>query len=539
MYIERCILTVQRSIFICNQKSSAKGGIILAENQNKRLVYELLRLDRPDTPDGAAAVLLEMHPGVATRKKNGIMLKPGEYITTPTRYAEGNIVDKALELMDDDRHRLQGYVGLMAGGLPRGHRTAEGWRRIMHAHKDVRAVVGLVVDLDEHDYTDKATMRQHVQHTADALHYLFLQHDTSLPMPAIEDSGRGIHLWWIFSKAIPYTENGDSARWYTTLAGAVVQIIKALINSCPYKYDVDTQATAAYRVYNLPGSINDATGTVRQVVNDDWAVVDVDELCEAAGVTAPGEPLPPKKLKPLVIGNGKPPEVDGTAALKPIRAAETAPGKAVYLPNTATRLHSACYRVERIVAWAARRGYLITGKRNEWLSCIVSILSAGAGLQLTPADLQQYNTLLPDPLPESELAAIIATMSVYKRPMRNDTIARHLDMTAEEIAALSMVSGEGAADRPQYSTPWMAIRAGAMPDTRIQNKTRNKQRADRKAAKKKAKADAAAAKAAKIADREQKKEKARRLLAGGMSVRVVAEMTGLAKSSVQRLRDSK
>lgn len=526
MYIERCILTVQRSIFVCNQKSSAKGGIILAENQNKRLVCELLRLDRPDTPDGAAAVLLEMHPGTVTRKKNGITLKPGEYITTPTRYAEGNIVDKALELMDDDRHRLQGYVGLMAGGLPRGHRTADGWRRIMHAHKDVRAVVGLVVDLDEHNYTDKATMRQHVQHTADALHYLILQHDASLPMPAIEDSGRGIHLWWIFSQAIPYAENGDSARWYTTLAGAVVQIIKALINSCPYKYDVDTQATAAYRVYNLPGSINDATGTVRQVINDDWAVVDVDELCEAAGVPAPGEPLPsqsvPKRddlLAPLVVG--KPPEVDGTAALKPIRAAETAPGKAIYLPNTATRLHSACYRVERIVAWAARRGYLITGIRNEWLSCIVSILSAGAGLQLTPADLQQYNKLLPDPLPESELAAIIATMSVYKRPMRNDTIARHLDMTAEEIAALSMVSGEGAADRPQYSTPWMAIRAGAMPDTRVRNKTRDKQRADRKTAK------------------DTQKEKARQMLAGGMSVRVVAEITGLAKSSVQRLKDSK
>lgn len=494
----------------------------MAENQNKRLVCELLRLDRPDTPDGTAAVLLEMHPGTVTRKKNGITLKPGEYITTPTRYAEGNIVDTALKLMDDDRHRLQGYVGLMAGGLPRGHQTAEGWRRIMHAHKDVRAVVGLVVDLDEHNYTDRATMRQHVQHTADALHYLILQHDTSLPMPAIEDSGRGIHLWWIFAQAIPYAENGDSARWYTTLAGAVVQIIKALINSCPYKYDVDTQATAAYRVYNLPGSINDATGTVRQVINDDWAVVDVDELCEAAGVPAPDEPLPPPQsvpkrcdlLVPLVVG--KPPEVDGTAALMPIRAAETAPGKAIYLPNTATRLHSACYRVERIVAWAARRGYLITGKRNEWLSCIVSILSAGAGLQLTPADLQQYNKLLPDPLPESELAAIIATMSVYKRPMRNDTIARHLDMTAEEIAALSMVSGEGAADRPQYSTPWMAIRAGAMPDTRKPHKTRDKQRADRKADK--------AAMYSRIPD----------LKAAGKTQKEIAAILGIGIATVKR-----
>lgn len=494
----------------------------MAENQNKRLVCELLRLDRPDTPDGTAAVLLEMHPGTVTRKKNGITLKQGEYITTPTRYAEGNIVDTALKLMDDDRHRLQGYVGLMAGGLPRGHQTAEGWRRIMHAHKDVRAVVGLVVDLDEHNYTDRATMRQHVQHTADALHYLILQHDTSLPMPAIEDSGRGIHLWWIFAQAIPYAENGDSARWYTTLAGAVVQIIKALINSCPYKYDVDTQATAAYRVYNLPGSINDATGTVRQVINDDWAVVDVDELCEAAGVPAPGEPLPPPQsvpkrcdlLAPLVVG--KPPEVDGTAALMPIRAAETAPGKAIYLPNTATRLHSACYRVERIVAWAARRGYLITGKRNEWLSCIVSILSAGAGLQLTPADLQQYNKLLPDPLPESELAAIIATMSVYKRPMRNDTIARHLDMTAEEIAALSMVSGEGAADRPQYSTPWMAIRAGAMPDTRKPHKTRDKQRADRKADK--------AAMYSRIPD----------LKAAGKTQKEIAAILGIGIATVKR-----
>lgn len=119
--------------------------------------------------------------------------------------------------------------------------------------------------------------------------------------------------------------------------------------------------------------------------------------------------------------------------------------------------------------------------------------------------------MLAVPLDAAELASIIKTMCVKKyRPRKNSTIAKNLRMTEEEQEKIDFHTNH--------------------------NKTRNKERAERKAAKKKAEADAAAAKAAKIADREQKKEKARRLLAGGMSVREVAQQTGLSKSNVQRLK---
>lgn len=517
-------------------------------DENKRLVVELTRLDRPGTPAGAVAVLLEMHPGTVRRTKNGVTLQPGDYITKPARYDEGDLsreheykrgIKKVTvtrmsdwgeeiqdeiwkddivirppitELVDDKRHRLQGYVGLMAAGvsfgrmikttykLPNGSKeTKERWERINHAHKDVRAVVGLVVDIDLHNYTSRAEMREQVQRDTAALWYMWQQGDSSLPIPAIEDSGRGIHLWWVFNQAIPYEMETDSARWYTTLANAVKSEVGNIIKSLPYKVDIDSKATAAYRVYNLPGSRNDATDTMRQIINDDWQTVDVDEFCSAAGVPAPGEPLQPtisvsqksqKRCYNPSLSEDKP-EVDGTAALQPETAPVevTKPGKAVYLPNTATHQHSAYYRVDRLVAWAAGRNYQITGLRNEWIACIVSILTAGAGLTLTPKDLQQYNQLLPNPLSETELAGIIKTMSVYPLPMYNKTIAgeKHLKMTDEEIAALKMVTEDGDSDgkriRPQYSTPWMAVRAGAIPDTRQQNRTRDKERAKRKAEK--------------------------------------------------------
>ena len=517
-------------------------------DENKRLVVELTRLDRPGTPAGAVAVLLEMHPGTVRRTKNGVTLQPGDYITKPARYDEGDLSREheykrglkkvtvtrmsdwgeevkdeiwkddivvrppITELVDDKRHRLQGYVGLMAAGVPFGRfvkttyklpdgskETKERWERINHAHKDVRAVVGLVVDIDLHNYTSRAEMREQVQRDTAALWYMWQQGDSSLPIPAIEDSGRGIHLWWVFNQAIPYEMETDSARWYTTLANAVKSEVGNIIKSLPYKVDIDSKATAAYRVYNLPGCRNDATDTMRQIINDDWQTVDVDEFCSAAGVPAPGEPLQPtisvsqksqKRCYNPSLSEDKP-EVDGTAALQPETAPVevTKPGKAVYLPNTATHQHSAYYRVDRLVAWAAGRNYQITGLRNEWIACIVSILTAGAGLTLTPKDLQQYNQLLPNPLSETELAGIIKTMSVYPLPMYNKTIAgeKHLKMTDEEIAALKMVTEDGDSDgkriRPQYSTPWMAVRAGAIPDTRQQNRTRDKERAKRKAEK--------------------------------------------------------
>lgn len=525
-------------------------------DENKRLVVELTRLDRPGTPAGAVAVLLEMHPGTVRRTKNGVTLQPGDYITKPARYDEGDLsreheykrgIKKVTvtrmsdwgeevqdeiwkddivirppitELVDDKRHRLQGYVGLMAAGVPFGRmikttyklpngskETKERWERINHAHKDVRAVVGLVVDIDLHNYTSKAEMREQVQRDTAALWYMWQQGDSCLPMPAIEDSGRGMHLWWVFNQAIPYEMGTDSARWYTTLANAVKAEMGNIIKALPYKVDIDSQATAAYRVYNLPGSWNDATNTMRQIINDDWQTVDVDEFCLAAGVPAPGEPLQPpisvsqkvqKRCYNPSLSEDKP-AVDGTAALQPVPVVLDSPepkrpaGRKVYLQNDKTRLYSANQRVQQLVAWASLRNFKIMGYRNEWLANIVNMLYSGGGVTVTVDMLQEYNKMLAVPLDERELKSIIKTMCVKKyRPRKNSTIAKNLHMTEEEMQAIDY-----------HAQP---------------SKTRDKKRAERKA------------------EQAKVKEKARQMLAGGMSVRDVAKQTGLSKSSVQRLK---
>ena len=532
-------------------KIQRKGGIDVDEN--KRLVVELTRLDRPGTPAGAVAVLLEMHPGTVRRTKNGVTLQPGDYITKPARYDEGDLSREheykrglkkvtvtrmsdwgvevqdevwkddivvrppITELVDDKRHRLQGYVGLMAARVPIGRlikttyklpngseETKERWQRINHAHTDVRAVVGLVVDIDLHNYTSKAEMREQVQRDTAALWYMWQQGDSSLPIPAIEDSGRGIHLWWVFNQAIPYAMGTDSARWYTTLANAVKLEVGNIIKALPYKVDIDSQATAAYRVYNLPGSRNDATNTMRQIINDDWQTVDVDEFCSAAGVPAPGEsPVSVSQSVPKWFYNPSlsedKPEVDGTAALKPVPAVLDSPkpkrpaGRKVYLQNDKTRLYGANQRVQQLVAWASLRDFKIMGYRNEWLANIVNMLYSGGGVTVTVDMLQEYNKMLAVPLDERELKSIIKTMCkpIYKA-RKNSTIAKNLRMTEEEMQAIDY-----------HAQP---------------SKTRDKKRAERKA------------------EQAKVKEKARQMLAGGMSVRDVAKQTGLSKSSVQRLK---
>lgn len=535
------------------------------ENQNERLVYELTRLDRPGTPEKAVAVLLEKHP----RKRHDANRSA---ITKPTRWDEGdlhtahdyfkktknstrpiitddgkeveieykeNVFEHRKPLLEAMRtnpeHRFQTYVALMADNVPRGKYECGKYKQCMYSHNDVRAVVALVVDMDDHDYTDPAAMRTHLLEGIAALQLMWDNGQCgALPVPAIEDSGRGIHLWWIFSQAIPYAADTDTATWYKNLATAIKSRITDITKGLPYDFKVDECATAAYRVYNLPGSMNDSTGTLRWVVNDNWQPVDVAALCAALGVSspdgkqkpAPAAEKPPKKPEVKVVD--KQPETDGTAALQPMPTVQEKPkkpaGRKVYLQTAQSKLYNAQQRVQQLVDWAALRDFRIMGYRNEWLANIVNMLYSGGGVAVTVDMLQQYNQMLAVPLDTAELSSIIKTMCnpIYKA-RRNSNIAKYLHMTEEEMIAIDFHANSN------------KTRDRERAERKATRKAEKEAQAEKKTAKKKAKADAEAAKAARVADKEKTKEKARRLLAGGASVRNVAQQTGLSKSSVQRL----
>lgn len=534
------------------------------ENENERLVYELTRLDKPGIPEHAVAALLELH----IRKRGE---GKGEKLTKAVRWDEGDLhteheffwrtKNSSRPIITDDgeeveieykesvfqhrrplleemrepnsEHRFQSYAALMADNVPRGRIEDGKYKQRLFSHEDVRAMVALVVDVDNHAYADAATMREDLQGDIAALQMMWDNGRCgALPVPAIEDSGRGIHLWWVFKQAIPYAKDSPSDAWYRTLSEAakarVTEITKDLAaEDDSVDLEVDECATAAYRIYNLPGSINDKTGTLRWIVNDDWNPVDVCALCAALGVAGPydtvakeepSEPVkPPKKPEIKVLCKAEP-KTDGTAALKPLPSVLEKPkkpaGKKIFLPSEKTRLYSAQQRVQQLVDWAALRDFRIMGYRNEWLANIVNMLYSGGGVAVTVDMLQQYNQMLAVPLDTAELLSIIKTMCkpMYKA-RKNSTIAKNLRMTEEEQEKIDFHTNR--------------------------NKTRDRERAERKAAKKKAKADAEAAKAAKAADKEQKKEKARQLLASGMSVRDVANAVGLPKSTVQDLKKMK
>ena len=163
----------------------------------------------------------------------------------------------------NSEHRFQSYAALMADNVPRGRIEDGKYKQRLFSHEDVRAMVALVVDVDNHAYADAATMREDLQGDIAALQ---MMRDNgrcgALPVPAIEDSGRGIHLWWVFKQAIPYAKDSPSDAWYRTLSEAakarVTEITKDLAaEDDSVDLEVDECATAAYRIYNLPGSIND------------------------------------------------------------------------------------------------------------------------------------------------------------------------------------------------------------------------------------------------------------------------------------------
>lgn len=503
------------------------------ENQNERLVYELTRLDRPGTPEKAVAVLLEKHP----RKRHDANR---DAITKPTRWDEGdlhtahdyfkktknstrpiitddgkeveieykeNVFEHRKPLLEEMRtnpeHRFQTYAALMADNVPRGKYECGKYKQCMYSHDDVRAVVALVVDMDDHDYTDPAAMRTHLLEGIAALQLMWDNGQCgALPVPAIEDSGRGIHLWWIFSQAIPYAADTDTATWYKNLATAIKSRITDITKGLPYDSKVDECATAAYRVYNLPGSMNDSTGTLRWVVNDNWQPVDVAALCAALGVSSPdGKQMPapaaekqPKKPEVKVVD--KQPETDGTAALQPVPAVLEKPKKpagrkVVYLQTEQSKLYNAKQRVQQLVDWAALRDFRLVGYRNEWLANIVNMLYSGGGVLVTVDMLQEYNNMLAVPLDAAELASIIKTMCVKKyRPRKNSTIAKNLRMTEEEMQAIDY-----------HAQP---------------SKTRDKERAERKAEK--------AAKYAQIPT----------LKADGKTQKEVAAILGVSLRAVQQ-----
>ena len=656
---------------------------------NKRLLYELMRLDRPYTPKGVAAAVLESHkykngsPGWTTfsRFDEGDLTKRHEYLKRwkkdkKTGKCEAIYTEREpiMDIMFDDERRLQGYISLMEANTPRFLKTQEHmfaepeWKATTYSGKNVRAVVGLVIDLDLHIYLNAAEMRLQMLENMQALLQLWREGAIDFPMPAIEDSGRGIHLWWIFSKAVPYAKGTKSDIWYRNLAEAAVNKMLQIRAHLPHYVDVDHVVTAALHAYNLPGTINGKTETRRQVINNDWNPVSPQKFSEALGVpfdvvperrnsktfndfrqgaleeqnngkndeetqkiweetqkvlddwekrnaprfraleedyeqrlreqkdgtllqimvrnyeegltltdaeleagTAPertygldckalnyaefveremifsdiellGEgclevdgyrvvktpdggfytlpnpddffvaeekkeapiekPEEPKAqllLAPCGLKTGEktplekpetPPQVDGTAALKPKTApkAKKKPGKATFLKNNSTDEFTANCRVQKLISWAEGRGWDLRGKRNEWLACIVSMLVSGAHQKLTVGDLQQFNQMLSEPLPEEELAAILKTMSVYPYPMKNDTIAKHLGMTDEEFLALTTPSSSGGSgehdtsfvSRKQYLEE---VAQGIRKDTRKPHKTRDATRAKNKEAK--------------------------------------------------------
>jgi hypothetical protein len=544
------------------------------ENENERLVYELTRLDKPGIPEHAVAALLELHI-----RKHGE--GKGEKLTKAVRWDEGDLhteheffwrtKNSSRPIITDDgeeveieykesvfqhrrplleemrepnsEHRYRSYAALMADNVPRGRIEDGKYKQRLFSHEDVRAMVALVVDVDNHAYADAATMREDLQGDIAALQMMWDNGRCgALPVPAIEDSGRGIHLWWVFKQAIPYAKDSPSDAWYRTLSEAakarVTEITKDLAaEDDSVDLEVDECATAAYRIYNLPGSINDKTGTLRWIVNDDWNPVDVCALCAALGVAGPydtvakeepSEPVkPPKKPEIKVLCKAEP-KTDGTAALKPLPSVLEKPkkpaGKKIFLPSEKTRLYSAQQRVQQLVDWAALRDFRIMGYRNEWLANIVNMLYSGGGVAVTVDMLQQYNQMLAVPLDTAELSSIIKTMCnpIYKA-RRNSNIAKYLHMTEEEMIAIDFHANSN------------KTRDRERAERKATRKAEKEAQAEKKTAKKKAKADAEAAKAARVADKEKTKEKARRLLAGGASVRNVAQQTGLSKSSVQRL----
>lgn len=310
---------------------------------------------------------------------------------------------------------------------------------------DVSYARCLWVDIDGHNLSDEqitALNEAAIQNLMEMLPDYCAE--TGLPMPAVVNSGRGVHLYWWFAEALPLQDQQAKVEFKALLAGVAHWAADLIMRDsvCAAAWQVDSGSTV-FHYMNLPGTIHPRTRTPRYVVNSygqDYFKVHLSTLLTAIKPYCTSKKkmakkatniaeLPTDQIIPLAINTSVNEQVSAQ------------------MPASFARKAYATGRLGRLLAWAESRGWIIhnshtnSGTGREVFLFICGTLLAQQGIASLEA-LWDINACLVLPIAECRVQNIINELA--KKGENGDSawdkyycysnanIAAALDMTPAE-----------------------------------------------------------------------------------------------------------
>lgn len=371
---------------------------------------------------------------------------------------------------------------------------------------------------------------------------------TGIPMPAVVDSGRGVHLYWWLDQAVDIRTPLEQLRFKRAL-DKLSDWAADLIQSdplCTQVWETDHSTAAIYHLMNLPGCVHPKTGKRRYVVNRlgrDYQLCSYDALCKALELPAEVPELPAEVPEEPMEQQNTLPQIE---IIQPLCRS--------YTPYNA--------RVRKLLRWAEGRGWDLYPGRRLFLLYLGICMQCGAGFDLTLPDnypLQEINQRMHDPLPAREVEQVLQSLirkatSGQPYHITDAAIAAKLHMTDAECQLFCAPGSEGAnrtgreffLDQHAYFMATTPKEDGESPaqhrqrcyqltkawfashrDSKTRHAARTRQRMAREGYKKEG------GRPSKYTDADRQHCLA--LQKSGMSVRQIASELGISKSAVARM----
>lgn len=264
---------------------------------------------------------------------------------------------------------------------------------------------------------------------------------TNIPMPAIVNSGRGVHLYWWLSRIAPL-ETDEQQYTFRMMLYKMGQWIAKLIEAdplCGKVWEVDRAAHSLLRMLHLPGCVHPKLGVRRYAVNalgrdynlcnytDLVSAIDAIDVADALRAKAPvcnsqvseiPKPEAPTPINPApVSANAIPPtptmDPDDSIAVAPAAEdCDTALDSALVqdtVADTNSQPRVSRRRLDRLLDWAEGRKWELTSVRELFLFCC-AVLMQHMGTKNISRELQHINAKLCNPLTDAELAKIVPSL---------------------------------------------------------------------------------------------------------------------------------
>ena len=339
---------------------------------------------------------------------------------------------------------------------------------------DIAAARCLWLDLDGHHLADDKVVETNLK-AIDQLLRILPDYcaQTNIPMPAIVNSGRGVHLYWWFQRIVPLTTDRQQSH-FSYLLYKMGKWATRLIEADPILsqiWEVDHSGYSLLRMLHLPGCVHPKLGVRRYAVNAfgrDYYLCNYEEVVKAIeAIDTDGEPITqttvcnsqvseipkpeaPTPINPASISaNAIPPtptmDPDATTATAP--AAEDGGTALDSVPiqdtvaDTDIQPRVSRSRLDRLLDWAEGRKWELTSVRALFLFYCAVLLQHMAAQNIA-RELQHINAKLRNPLPNTEIIHIVPGLDrkaahsdepyVGYYIISNERIAEKLHMTPTE-----------------------------------------------------------------------------------------------------------